>query len=324
MDGIADEVDPQTCVFSSSFSDIQAFGFTSGSIVNRNGHVVVVTDAKTGVNVSVHGAGGSPVQVTACGVTTTIAGGESKVITCPRPTDCLFASQTLTVRDRARVSAKFFSGSFSVGSDASVLGRALATGNGFLGDRGSMNGARLGGVLSGYRAGVRNGLVERASVPLQTMLQRAVTAGTTPIEVPREGLLTLTPGSYGAVTVRYHGRLKLNGAGIYRFASLSFEPDTFFDVPGGDKRTVIAASGNITFGDRLLLARNGGGALLREDTLFYSNGSAFESGFLSSVIGDIEAPAATIQLRDRATMNGCVGGRSVTVGFDGVVGDGGI
>jgi hypothetical protein len=323
-DGIADEVDPQPFLFSSNFSDIQAFGFTSGSIVNRNGHVVVITDAKTGVNVSVHGAGGTPVQITACGVTTSIAGGESRVITCPRPTDCLFARETLTVRDRARVSAKFFSGSFSVGSDANVLGRALATGNGFLGDRGRMNGARLGGVLSGYRAGVQNGLVERAFVPAQTMLQRAVTAGTAPIEVPREGQVTLAPGSYGAVTVRYHGRLKLSEAGIYRFASLFFEPDAFLDVPGGDKRTVIAASGNITFGDRLILARNGGGTLLREDTLFYSNGSAFESGFLSSLIGDIEAPAATIQLRDRATINGCVGGRHVTVGFDGTVGDGAI
>jgi hypothetical protein len=323
-DGIADEVDPQPFAFSSSFSDLPAFGFTSGSIVNRNGHVVVVTDAKAGVNVSVHGAGGTPVQVTACGVTTTIAGGESKVISCPRPTDCLFARDALTVRDRTRVSAKFFSGSFSVGSDATVLGRALATGNGFLGDRGRMNGARLGGVLSGYRAGVQNGLVERASVPLQTMLTRAVTAGTTPVEVPREGQVTLVPGNYGAVTVRYHGRLKLDGAGIYRFASLFFEPDTYFDVPGGDKRTVVAASGNITFGDRLLLARNGGGTLLREDTLFYSNGTAFESGFLSTLIGDIEAPSAAIQLRDRVTMNGCVGGRSVTVGFDATVGDGGI
>jgi hypothetical protein len=323
-DGIADDVDPTPFQFSSNFSDIQAFGFTSGSIVNRNGHVVVVTDAKTGVNVSVHGLGGSPVQVTACGVTTTIAGGETKLITCPRPTDCLFARDTLTVRDRARVSAKFFSGSFSVGSDASVLGRALARGNGFLGDRGSMNGARLGGVLSGYRAGVRNGLVERASVPLQTMLQRAVTPATAPIEIPREGLLTLTPGSYGAVTVRYHGRLKLDGAGVYHFASLFFEPDTYLDVPGGDKRTVIAASGNITFGDRLLLARTGGGTLLREDTLFYANGSVFESGFLSTLIGDIEAPNATVQLRDRTTTNGCVGGRAVTVGFDALVGDGAI
>jgi hypothetical protein len=323
-DGIADEVDPQPFVFSSNFSDIQAFGFTSGSIVNRNGHVVVITDAKTGVNVSVHGTGGSPVQVTACGVTTSIAGGETKLITCPRPTDCLFARDTLTVRDRARVSAKFFSGSFSVGSDANVLGRALATGNGFLGDRGRMNGARLGGVLSGYRAGVQNGLVERAFVPVQTMLQRAVTAGTTPIEVARDGQVTLAPGSYGAVTVRYHGRLTLSEAGIYRFASLFFEPDAFLDVPGGDKRTVIAASGNITFGDRLLLGRTGGGTLLREDTLFYSNGSAFESGFLSSLVGDIEAPAATIQLRDRASMNGCIGGRHVTIGFDGTVGDGAI
>jgi hypothetical protein len=223
------------------------------------------------------------------------------------------------------VQTKFFSKSFAVGSDAVVLGRGLATGNGSLADRGSMNGgATLGGVLSGFRAGVRNGLVEHASVPLQTLFERSFTSVGANFEIPREGTLTLAPGNYGTLIVRYHGRLTLSQAGIYRFTSVLFESDTYLNVPGGADRTVVATTGNLTLGDRLLLAKNGGGTLLREDTLFYANGSSLDVGFSTALIGDVEGPFATVQLRDRSSVNGCVGGRNVTVGFDVVMGDGGI
>lgn len=320
-DGIADEVDAQPLASSSAFSDVARFGNTTGNIVNRNGHTVLVTDTKTGVRVSVLGPG-SPVQISACGTTTTIPANGSAVISCPRPTSCVFASQTLTMRDRADIVTRFYSAGFTIGSDATVLGRGLARGNGFLGLRSVMSGgARLTGTLSGNRAGVLNGLVERTTVPVQTLAQRTVVAGTTAVEVLEDQTRVLEPGDYGTLIVRWHGTLILAKPGIYRFSSILVEPDARLEVPGGAIRTVIAASGNVTLGDRLVVARRGGGSLTREDTLFYSNGATVDVGFDIPLLAEIEAPVGAIQFRDRSTLAGCLGARNVTLGFDTVVGD---
>jgi hypothetical protein len=328
-DGIADDVDPQPFVYSNDFSDAELFGVTIGTIVDRHGHTVVVHDGPAqsdGVVIAVAGSGGEAVDISACdgSVVLELAPGESTLLTCPRPTSCVFAGELLTVRDRADVVSDLFGGSFAVGQDASVFGSAFSLGNGWLGERAVIDGdARLGGTLTGNRAGVHGALAEQVFVEIQSLIEREVTAGGSPVVVPHDGSQPLAPGSYGHVLVHSRAALTLTEGGVYSFASLTFEPDAKLYVAPDGVRTVVSVAGNLILGDRLQMANIDASALTRDQTLFYANGATVELGHGVAIAGDVEAPFANVELRDGSSVNGCVGGRNVTLGHDSVAGDGG-
>jgi hypothetical protein len=226
----------------------------------------------------------------------------------------------LIVRDRARVESDITAGTFSIGFDAVAGGALVSLGSGSLNDRASILGsATLGGTLSGYRAGAEGGLVESAPVTVGQLPFHAVVAGAANATVPHDGTSELAPGSYQDVVVRSRGTLGLV-SGTYRFASLTFEPDASLNLSGSDPRVVVAVAGTVKFGDRFAVAVNEQSTLENRHLFVYSNGGSVEYGHDATFIGDLEAPAAHVEVRDRAFVRGAIRGASVTLGFDTISG----
>src|SRR6185369_14538609 len=110
----------------------------------------------------------------------------------------------------------------------------FSTGNGTLGDRATVFGnATLAGVLSGNRAGVKGLLREHATVAAQSVTTRTGTSSGPDLAVATGTSATIQPGAFGAVVVHAGGTLVLASAGLFRFRSLQFEPDTRLSVTGG-------------------------------------------------------------------------------------------
>jgi hypothetical protein len=322
-DGIESAVDVQPTVFSNSFSDVGLFGVTAGAITDRGGHTVTVRDGTTrevGVTVAVGSAGGSaPARISACNgaVQMSIPPGQTRTITCPRPTSCVFSGQALTLFDRGRIVSDMFAGSFSFSNDSRLQGNARSLGDGFLGQRATITGdATLRGVLSGNRAGVLGRLTERANVAAQALLARGGTGGTGTIEVPHGGARTLSPGAHGQVIVRAGATLALGSSGIYRFTSLLFEPDARLNLLGTGSQAVLAVDGNLTLGDRFRMGTGTTAPLQPGQVLFYTNGQNVLYGHDAVVVGSVEARLARVELQDRSSVTGCVGGRILIIGLD--------
>lgn len=232
----------------------------------------------------------------------------------------VFASQAVLVRDRAQVLAPIDADTFSLGFDAVISGDVSAAGDGFLADRAVVLGsATLGGVLGGDREGVTGGLLEGTSVVPQQLLEREGTSSGVGVDVPHDGLSVLAPGSYGHVVVRSRATLELGAAGLYRFASLTFEPDGFLSI-AGDFDVALAIDGNLILGDRFDMAVDFQSTLDSRHLFLYSGGAQVEYGHDVVVVGHLEAPNAHVEVRDRALVRGTVAGASVTLGFDTVVG----
>jgi hypothetical protein len=238
-------------------------------------------------------------------------------------TSCVHASQSLTVRDRAEIDADAFAGSYNASSEAALFGALFSTGNASLGPRATVEGdAALRGVLSGNTAGVLGDLFEGVAVPAQSLALRSVSAGGTNITVPHDTTMPLGAGSYGHVVVRSRATLRLTQSGSYRFQSLTFEPDALLDVSSSAQDVVLAVQGTVTFGDRFHMSVGGQSSANVPGIFVYSNGSRIELGHSAFLVGTLEAPSGTVELRDRSVVIGCAGGRNVTVGHDASVGDG--
>jgi hypothetical protein len=232
----------------------------------------------------------------------------------------LYASETLTLRDRARVLSELEAGSFTVGFDAVVGGNVRATGNGTLSDRAVVLGdATLGGVLSGDEEGVTGAVVDGSTVSLGALLLRPGASSGAGFAVPHDGIARLSPGSYGHVVVRSRATLELLSAGVYRFLSLTFEPDASLNI-AGDFDVALAVDGALLLGDRFRMAVDQQSTLDSGHLFLYSSGPLVAYGHDSVLVGDLEAPLAHVEVSDRSFVRGAVGGRSVTIGFDAVVG----
>ncbi|HYQ01806.1 MAG TPA: MopE-related protein [Polyangiaceae bacterium] len=316
-DGIPDQSDPQPFVYSNDFNDLSSYGVTSGTITARGDQKLYLYDLgqPQGVTVeAIPGGGPTSAQVTACNgsVQVSVAAGETKTINCPRPTSCVFASQALAELDRSRIYADVFSNGFSTSSGGGITGNVLSQGNGFLGNGSTIVGnATLHGLLSGNRAGVSGSLVERATVPAQSLIVRSITSTGPNTQVPSGTTVPIPPGAYGNVTVLSSGTLSLS-AGAYRFASLQFDP-------GAKLRTsvaheLVAVQGNLTLNDRFNVV--GGGQVD-----FFVNGSTVTVGHDAILTANLEAPFATVAVQDRAYLSGCLGGRTVNIGQDVKIGN---
>ncbi|HEX6271452.1 MAG TPA: hypothetical protein VFZ53_00360, partial [Polyangiaceae bacterium] len=126
----------------------------------------------------------------------------------------------------------------------------------------------------------------------------------------------------GHVVVRSRATLRLTQSGLYRFQSLTFEPDALLDVSAGAHDVALAVDGAATFGDRFRMGVGGQSTSSVPGIFVYSNGSRIELGSDAFIVATLEAPAGDVELRDRSVVVGCAGGRTVTVGHDASVGDG--
>jgi hypothetical protein len=238
-------------------------------------------------------------------------------------TSCVYAEQLLTLRDRALVDGDAFAGSFSFANDARLVGGLLSVGSGSLGDRAVVErDAALGGQLFGNEAGVLGELLEEVAVPAQSLAPRPVSSSGTNLTVASGTTQPLGSGAYGHVVVRSNATLRLTQSGLYRFASLTFEPDATLDVLASADDVALAAAGNVVFGDRFVMGVGGQSSPNVPGIFVYSNGSRIELGHDAFIVGTLEAPDGNIELRDRSTVVGCAGGLSVTVGHDASVGNG--
>jgi hypothetical protein len=131
--------------------------------------------------------------------------------------------------------------------------------------------------------------------------------------------VSLAPGSYGDVLVHNRATLRLTGAGLYRFTSLTFEPDGFLSI-AGDFDVALAVDEELVLGDRFEMAVNDQSTLDSDHLFLYSGGELVEYGHDSVFVGNLEAPLAHVEIRDRSFVRGALSGRSMTIGFDAVVG----
>jgi hypothetical protein len=238
-------------------------------------------------------------------------------------TSCTHAAQALTVFDRAEIDGDAYAGSFTLGSNAAVFGTVLARGAGSLGSGAIVDGdAALKGTLSGNTAGVLGQLKQQVAVPAQTLAARTFTSGGSGVTVAGNTTRPLAPGSYGALIVRSRGTLKLTQSGVYRFTSVTFEPDAVLDLAAGVDDVSVAAAGNATFGDRFRMGSGGQSTPNMPSIFVYSNGSRIDVGHDATLVANLEAPAGLVELKDRSVILGCAAGKNVTIRHDAVVGDG--
>ncbi|MBN2530730.1 MAG: glycoside hydrolase family 11 protein [Deltaproteobacteria bacterium] len=315
-DGIEDDIDVDPDTFSNTFAEGD-FGLTSGEIINRSDQTVVALDLPGDEGVwietlpAVPPGGTIDAEISLCGgtVNITMGAGENQVVTCPK-TSCLFADQQLTILDRGKVWSDFYAGNFTLQYDAKVFAAGLSTGNGHLFDRAEItNGVTLGGTLTGNRPGA-NPLVEGAAITPQVLRVFSIVSAGTNIEVPDDGTETISPGEYGDILVGKGGTLVLDASGTYRFHTLVLESDTRLDLSAaGTGQVVLAVEGDLILGDRLAVLGDAQWDI-------HANGTSVVVGYDAVITADIQAPLAHVEVKDRARVNGCIGGRDVTLGYD--------
>lgn len=223
---------------------------------------------------------------------------------------CVHSTRQLRVADRGVIEAATSAGgSFELGADAYVLGTGVIAGNAFLRERAWFHGdLTLGGTLltqSSQR--ITGTLLQNADVAVPTLATKTVTPGTTNVELaPRRGEV-LPPGNYAHGVFRAAATVKLD-PGVYNFASLSIEPDSFIHARTTGGPIEINVSGPITIGDRVAFASD-----VADAVSVYSNASTMRLGTDAYIDALIVAPNAAITLFSRSRVNGCLAGNSVTM-----------
>jgi hypothetical protein len=317
-DGMANDVDVQPFVFSSEFSDVGNSGVTSGTIVDRAGHIVTVRDSalpSEGVVITVSSTGGTlPVRISACDGTVelTLEPGESTVLTCEAPL-CVLGEANVDLRDRVVVNSNVGAGSYlELGAPATLNGNGLSGGNALIRDNGFVDGHLiLGGTLSAPGPFTITGtLTENGDPALPTLETKTFPTGSGSQTIVFN--TTLAPGNRGHVTIRSGKTVTLN-AGVYNFASLNIETDVNLVANGAVE---VNVQGDFQFGDRSDVI---GGAGLT----VYANGGFVRIGTDATFSGVLVAPNASLIVSSRTDLVGCIGAENVTFDTDVTLVDGG-
>lgn len=161
---------------------------------------------------------------------------------------------------------------------------------------------------------------EHEAVVTHALPLRQGTSSGASVEVPHDGFEQVFPGEYGSVLVRSRATLELAEPGLYRFSSLVFEPDGLLNIAGDQTEVALAIDGDLVLGDRFTMAAGNQSTQSSRHLFLYAAGQYVEYGHDSVVIGDLEAPAAHVEIRDRSFVRGTIGGRTVTIGHDATVG----
>ena len=217
---------------------------------------------------------------------------------------CLIARQNLNVRDRNTVTAASFAGSYDAGNDTRVIGSVFVVGNGFLGDRTTVDQDMvLGGALAGNRNGVLGSLVENGGpVPIPALPVRTFSVGAGSQSVANNAVVTLNPGTFGNMIFRAGSRVTLN-AGTYNFASLNVEPDVRVTALG---TVTVNVQGRLEIGDRAQVQGAAPGNLT-----LYANGIDQRIGTDVILRALFVAPQASVTVFSRTQITGCLGANVV-------------
>jgi RHS repeat-associated protein len=240
----------------------------------------------------------------ACGETAGIP-----AVTATPSIACLIATTSLAVTDYTTMGLDAAAGSLDLASHATIDGNVAVSGAVTLHDNSTITG-RLdySGTIKKY-SGVTVGLENPTpGVSVPVIPTQSVSAGTGNPEVGNGITKTLTPGKYGNETFRAGSKVTM-GAGTYNFLSLHIEGNSTvkFDTSGGQIQ--INVVGDVTF-DSGAIFKGGPGLKVA----LYTNGcSVFLNGTLDFP-GTITAPHAAVTMQSGAKVDGCVWGRSVTVG----------
>lgn len=226
---------------------------------------------------------------------------------------CVFGSAGVQVGDRAVAQGLAGAGtSLDVGNDARINGTTLVHGNGVLHDRASVTGAlTLSGTLTRGSGAVVTGRV-RTNTPV-TLPSLAIPSVPAPEEPSTQEIgpganTVLAGGGYGDLII--HSRSTVRLSGTYDVRAFIVEPDVTLveDPPGSGIQ--INSKGAITLGDRSVLkASDPAGVTL------YSLG-AIAVGSQASITGILDAPAGGITVGSRTTINGCAGGKQLSLAPD--------
>lgn len=323
-DGIADSVDTEPTGASTFFDDALVGGSTSGQILDFGDQVLRVFDIQpnplSGVVIIGLSEGGSePALVQACGGTQQllIEAGEIQWIDCsPQPGACVLATDSLTVHDRAEIAVKgVLGGAVSLGS-AQVQSDVLATGDLQLAGTFIAGEAIAGGsVVGAETADIEGSVSEDQYLRRRTVATRSLTLGTQAIVVGSDQTLSLAPGAYAALQVGERAKLRLS-PGAYTFSAASFGNDAALELSGFVQ---IAVEGALSVGDRVLMSTPAGAPASSDLIEWYTNATAVEIGHDVVWSGTLLAPLAMVTVHDRATIEGCLATRELSLGFDTVV-----
>ena len=321
-DGFADEIDIEPGEPSLLFSDVARGGVTQGEVVDVGDQVLRVFDLLPNpdegvVVMGLSAGGGAPAAIVACDGTQHlfVGAGQIQVIHCPQqPPVCVLAMEQLTIMDRAELALDgLFGDRVTIGADGQITGAVYASSNVTL-QHSSIDGdVRASGDVSGAESSSVTGAIAEGAYVLPRALQiRTVAFGTAPITIDHDQVGSLAPGAYGALWVKDRGRLSLS-SGRYSFSSITLGNQARLIVQG---QLTIESQGNVSVADGVSLLSASSAPASGNFIDWYTNGQQVFIGQDVHWAGTLVAPLANVTVSDRTSVDGCLGGRNVTLGHD--------
>jgi len=224
---------------------------------------------------------------------------------------CLLGSQQLRIGDRSQVQGLTAAGGlFDLGTDTLAnAGDVRVAGNAVLHDRAKVQGnlTASGTITRSPNATITGTATANAQVTIPALRTQTVTPGTTNVEVPARTTRALAAGSYGDVVVRSGASISVSGT--YNVRSLLVEPGASITEATPGSGAQINVAGNVTFGDRSTVSV---ADPLRSTISIYSNGNILIGG-TARLTAILSAPTGDVHVGSGSFINGCVGGRVLTL-----------
>ncbi|HEX2735215.1 MAG TPA: hypothetical protein VHM70_26610 [Polyangiaceae bacterium] len=231
---------------------------------------------------------------------------------------CVLSGSGLSLLDRAAIVASnvYSEDVIQLGQDVNVTGNLSGRDDARMDWRSKVTGnLTLIGTVTLERGSVTGLLRENTPVQQQLMQASAVAASTPNYQVGSYQTLSLPPGRYGNVSVASQGRLRLDGAGAYSFANLSFAPDTRLEVNTLSGDFNVEADDSMTFGDRFQMV-SPSGVVDGSRVFLYTNSNSLVIPYDSVIRAQVWAPNANLLVRDRGVIHGCTRAHGISMGYD--------
>jgi hypothetical protein len=232
---------------------------------------------------------------------------------------CVLSNTSISMLDRATIVANqiYAEDMLTMGADSAITGSVLGRDDGKMDYRSRINGnLSLIGTLLLERGTVTGQLRENTPVTQQAVVASFVSDSTPNYTVSWDQALTLPPGRYGNVVVMDRGRLRLDGAGAYSFANLSFASDSKLELSTLQGEFNIETDDSLVFGDRFVMQAPNGGLVDGSRIFFYTNAPTLIVPYDVVLRGQLWAPNANVTVRDRAVVHGCLRARQIGLSYD--------
>ena len=198
---------------------------------------------------------------------------------------------------------------FSIGNDATYTGDVMAEGNLTLMNQSALVGNIIlgGNVVEGSNVNWSGGVTPLAENMAYSIPEENVTSGTEDVYLANDVTLALTPGAYGALTVRARANLILSD-GEYYFSNVYVEEDGSVTLNAFDKVSIYS-TGTFEFRSRAGFTRTDESAKLK----IYSGGNV-TIGNDVTLTASVVAPNASAVLGDRTDFSGNIWAKSIVFG----------